>query len=136
MANFFLAALFTCSLQLLSTSTFGANEPTQPKISALINYCDALPPDNFHVNYIDSDYASLGWVPIHPGAIHTLKISIYNSGNWLTLYTNYSVPGNSYTLYDLEPGYYQASIATNCSSGETSVNVIDILLDFKILKQE
>jgi len=134
MAKFFLVTLISCTLQLTFTPAFAVNEPARPpKVDPELHFCDAPAPDDFHVANIGSDFVSLAWVPAWVGAVHTLEISIEDSGNWDVLFVNYDVPDALYTLHNLEPGYYRARIATNCSTGETSSILSEVLFRFKII---
>jgi len=134
MAKFFLVTLISCALQLTFTPAFAVNEPARPpKVDPELHFCDAPAPDDFQVANIGSDFVSLAWVPAWVGAVHTLEISIEDSDNWVTLMINYNVPGASFTLYNLDPGYYRARIVTNCSTGETSSNLSEVQFEFKII---
>jgi Secretion system C-terminal sorting domain len=134
MANFFPVFILTCTLQLAFTSVCAINEPkVLEKITAKVDYCDAKAPENFQVLSLGSNMVSLGWMPAWLGAIQTLEVSVESSGNWVVLFTDYNVLGDSYTLTELDPGYYKARLGTNCSSGETSTLLSEVLFQFKII---
>jgi hypothetical protein len=85
-------------------------------------YCDAPAPEDFEVTDQGQDFVTLGWTPAIAGATHTLLVyQLDTTGGWIQIFGNNSVPGNSYTLYDLPAGSYEARISTNCASGEASI---------------
>jgi len=134
MAKLILLSLLVSVLQLESASVFAANEPILPQTLVFNGgFCDAQAPENFQVLSMGSDLVSLGWTPAWVGAIQTLEVSIQENGIWIPLFANYNVPESSYILGNLEPGYYLATIATNCASGESSINVSTLEFEFKII---
>lgn len=134
MANKLLFAVLFCTLQLGIDPIFVFNNSVAPKkLTLKIIDCNAPAPDSFHINISGSDLVSLGWMPVWMGAIHTLEVSKKVSDNWVVLFTDYNVPGDSYLFSDLDPGYYKARIATNCSTGVTSLNVRELFFEFKII---
>lgn len=134
MAKKILSTLLLCTFCVSFTSVFASNESTtNGKPSSKTTECNAPAPDSFRVTNIGSDLVTLGWTPAWTGATQTLELSIEDSGNWVVLFTNNEVPGDSYTLNELEPGYYKARIATNCVGGGTGIEYIDVPIRFKII---
>jgi hypothetical protein len=134
MANFFPNFFLVATLQLTFTTVYAFNgQDSFEKSTVQFDYCDAQAPDNFQVVSIGSDLVSLGWIPAWPGAIQTLELSVENSGNWVPIFSENNVLGASYTLNELNPGYYKAKIRTNCPSGEASSLYSEVLFDFKII---
>lgn len=134
MANFFPILFLVATLQLTFTTVYAFNgQDSFEKSSVQFDYCDAQAPDNFQVVSIGSDLVSLGWIPAWTGAIQTLELSVENSGNWVSIFSDNNVLGASYTLNELNPGHYKAKIRTNCPSGEASSVYSEVLFDFKII---
>lgn len=134
MAKLTFSTLLACTLQMGFNPAFASSGSISHEFSIQTrDLCDAPPPENFHVSDLASDFVTLNWEPALANATQTLEVSIQENGNWIQLFENYNVPGNSYLLGNLESGFYQAIISTNCASGETSTYSTKIEFEIKII---
>jgi hypothetical protein len=93
--------------------------------------CDIPAPDSFHVTRRGSTFIDIAWKPIYAGAVHTLFVFINTStGNgctWTPIDTFYNVSGSTFTVnnvaFDAECKFL---LATNCASGEASINKAEL----------
>ncbi len=109
-------------IQLVLVSTIFASGADNNHINGLT--CDAPAPDSFRITNTTSNSISLAWQPALAGALHTLEVLEKDpGGGWEPIDTIFNLPGTSYTVSGLQFGQeYRFIIATNCQSGEPSVN--------------
>lgn len=133
MARKFTLLLLLGAYALSFNPVFAAAKPVTNLPTNGSDFCDAPAPGNFHVEGINEGYVELTWTPAWPGADQTLVLYREDAfGNWTNLGTYAPVPGDAYSVPISEAGSYLVTIATNCTSGETSYKTAE--KPFKVIE--
>ncbi len=117
--------VFQCSISIvLANNGFVLNnEPTRPGV-----YCDAPAPDNFQVTSRGSDFIAVAWDPISTGVTYSLVVSVKENETWIPMNTFTQIAAPFLTIEDI--GFNDEvllSLAAECSTGERSIYVIELL---------